>query len=221
MGGCFHREMGDTLARQHIQSLMQGHRIRRCQRAIRNAIRAHDSNRAKAGCLFAAGFKNLAREISNRGFARRTRYRNTCFRLTRVKLCGRHRENMTNIDCRNCCSARYKICFAFVHNCNCTCLYSVYDEGRTIVFDATHRKKDEALPNKAAIRREACYLLRALLSWDRWEQVTKLHFVPHAPSFTMVGNGATGGSNRFGISRNGAVRSIMAPVTGPAFHPAV
>jgi hypothetical protein len=99
--GGFHCEMGHALARELIERVVQGHRIRGRERTVGFTLGRYHPDGADTRRGEACGFPDLSRERCDRGLAAGSRDRGDGLRLPRMKLRRSKRERSPGIGNRD------------------------------------------------------------------------------------------------------------------------
>ena len=178
------REMGDALARDLVELLMQRDRVRRGQRAVDGALWRNQPDGADAGGGMAKTFPDLPRERGDRGLAAGAGHRRYCRGLPRVEFRRRQRQRAARIWCHH---ERHAAAACRMVACDrhCACGNRGIDKARTVGLAARQRKEQVARLHRAAVDGNARYLDRIARGVDRGigaKEVAKSHAVPVRPA---------------------------------------
>ena len=229
VGRSFHGKPRYAVPRETVEGLVERNRVRRRQRTVARALGSDHAKRAEACRRVTEGGEELACEIRNRALAARACDGNRLFGLARIEPRRREGERAAHVrhgdDGRI--ARQASRAFAPRDDGRGACSERLRNEAQPVRLRPGDCHERKARPDLSAVRGDPGNRNRgAGCALRLGEKIGKngpgpVHFVPHAPSRVMSGKGVAGGSKRGGTPSSGATRSMMFPVTGPAFQPAV
>ena len=161
VGGRLHGQMGDVIAREPVEGFMQGHGVRRGERAIGFALGRDDARRAKGGGAQSKLRPDLSCESRNGCLAAGTGDGGDGGGLRWVKTrggCGESGAHIRRHDQRR---ARQRLFGrAFGDDRDGACMDGALGEAQAIGAHAGGGEKDKAGLHGATVRRQARHLAR-------------------------------------------------------------